>query len=158
MEETILKLEAASNALEPDAEQREIAEGKVWQFLNESYKELPFAPAWNSKIFNSQAELPIGPSRSLEDLLGHYNEHLIKSGGNLRSGRFMAYVSGGGLFSAALAEFISSSSNIYSALNFVSPGAVHMENQVIDWLIKEIGFPDTALGNIRNSFRFCEVL
>ena len=148
MEEDIIKFQEASKALEPDSDEREVSEYKVWQFLNQSYEELPFTPAWNSKIFNPQSELAIGPARSIDELLGHYDKNIVKSGGNLRSGRFMAYVSGGGLFSAALAEFITSSSNIFSALNFVSPGAVQMENQVIDWIIKEFGLPDTALGNI----------
>src|SRR5690625_4104006 len=47
-----------------------------------------------------------------------------------------------------LGDFLAAVSNVYAGVEYASPGAVAIENEVIDWLKKVFGFPETAVGNL----------
>lgn len=64
------------------------------------------------------------------------------------SPRYMAYIPGGGLFHAALGDFLAAVSNKYSGFASVSPGAVRLENATADWLAGVIGYPASAAGTL----------
>ncbi len=59
--------------------------------------------------------------------------------------RFWGWVLGTGTVSGALSEFLAASMNTMSAGGY-HHCAVHVENQVIDWIKKMLEFPDSASG------------
>ncbi len=59
---------------------------------------------------------------------------------------YLAYVPGGGLPTAALAEFISTLLNRYTGLAAAAPALCRLEADVLAWLAAEFGLPDTARG------------
>src|SRR3989338_1639414 len=59
---------------------------------------------------------------------------------------FMAYVPGGGLPSAALANFLGSYANRFTGLHEHAPLLVDWENVVIRWLCDAFDLPKTAFG------------
>lgn len=59
---------------------------------------------------------------------------------------YLAYIPGGGLYPAALADFISAATNRYTGVFFASPPLVQLEASVLDWFRDWMGFPATARG------------
>ena len=59
---------------------------------------------------------------------------------------YLAYIPGGGLFPAALADFISASTNRYTGVWMAAPALVQLEANVLDWLRDWMLFPPTTRG------------
>jgi aromatic-L-amino-acid decarboxylase len=59
---------------------------------------------------------------------------------------YLAYIPGGGLFTAALGEFLAQGLNRYSGLWQPSPAIVQIEENVTRWLCQIMGLPDSAQG------------
>jgi glutamate/tyrosine decarboxylase-like PLP-dependent enzyme len=64
------------------------------------------------------------------------------------SPRFMAYITGGGLFHSALGDLVAATANKYSGFESASPGAVRLENAVTNWLAEVIEYPETSAGTL----------
>ena len=67
---------------------------------------------------------------------------------NPASGGHLGYIPGGGIYTAAIADYLVDITNEYAGMYFASPGAVTMENKLIDWMKSIFGFPKTAIGNL----------
>jgi aromatic-L-amino-acid decarboxylase len=65
---------------------------------------------------------------------------------NTASPGYLAYVPGGGLFQAAMADLISNAVNRYVGVWMAAPGLVQLESNVIDWFREMIGFPSSGGG------------
>jgi aromatic-L-amino-acid/L-tryptophan decarboxylase len=59
---------------------------------------------------------------------------------------YLAYIPGGGLFSAALADFVAQGVNRYVGLWQPSPAAVQIEENVVRWLCDLFAYPAEAQG------------
>ena len=59
---------------------------------------------------------------------------------------YLAYIPGGGLFSAALADFVAQGVNRYVGLWQPSPAAVQIEENVVRWLCDLFSYPAEAQG------------
>ena len=59
---------------------------------------------------------------------------------------YLAYIPGGGLYAAALADFISAATNRYTGVWLAAPALVQLEANVLDWFRAWMGFPGTARG------------
>lgn len=59
---------------------------------------------------------------------------------------YLAYIPGGGLYSAALADFIADTTNRFTGIWQAAPVLVQLEANALDWLRDWMGFPETARG------------
>lgn len=59
---------------------------------------------------------------------------------------YMAYVPGGGIFPAALADLVSNTTNRFTGAWFASPALVQLEANVLEWFREWMGFPEEAGG------------
>ncbi len=59
---------------------------------------------------------------------------------------YLAYIPGGGLFPAALADFISATTNRYTGVWIAAPALVQLEANVLDWFRDWMGFPASTRG------------
>ncbi len=84
--------------------------------------------------------------RSLTELLDLYQKEVAETGINAASGKHMGYIPGGGVFTAALADFIAAVTNPYAGVHYASPGAATIENEVVNWLKSVFSFPDDSVG------------
>ncbi len=89
--------------------------------------------------------LPEAPGdwRSLLDSL--FDDYVPKSF-NTASPGYLAYVPGGGVFHAAVAELIASSVNRYVGVAAAAPALVQLEMNVIRWFCDILGYPSSAGG------------
>jgi aromatic-L-amino-acid/L-tryptophan decarboxylase len=87
-----------------------------------------------------EAGTPIGP------LLDHlFNDCIPRSFTTIGPG-YVAYIPGGGLFPAALADFIADTTNRFTGIWQSAPVLVQLEANALDWLRDWMGFPEPARG------------
>ncbi len=82
------------------------------------------------------------PRALLADLVGRVVPHSFTT----ISPGFMAYVPGGGLLHAAVADLVADTLNRYVTVWRAAPGLAEIERTVGRWLCDIIGFPASALG------------
>jgi len=63
---------------------------------------------------------------------------------------YLAFIPGGGIFPAALADFISATTNRYTGVWMAAPALVQLEANALDWLREWMDFPDEARGLFTN--------
>ena len=84
--------------------------------------------------------------RSLPELLELYQKQVAETGINAASGKHLGYIPGGGVFTAALADFIAAITNPFASVHYASPVAATIENEVINWLKSVFSFPENSVG------------
>jgi len=87
------------------------------------------------------------PPAALFDQLFH---ELIPRSFTASGPGYLAYIPGGGLFPAALADFIADTTNRYTGVWQAAPALVQLEANALDWLRAWMGFPDEARGLFTN--------
>ncbi|WP_310992036.1 pyridoxal phosphate-dependent decarboxylase family protein [Aequorivita marina] len=117
---------------------------KVTDYTNQFIAGLPKTKAFIEKSANS-LEIT-NRERSLTALLEVYQKEVAETGINAASGKHLGYIPGGGVFTAALADYIAAITNPYASVHYASPGAATIENEVVNWLKNVFSFPDTAVG------------
>lgn len=93
--------------------------------------------------------LPIGDEGTpLNVVVDHIERDVLLPGGHPASGGHLAYLTGGGLYEAALGDYLGAVSNKYPSVFFTGPGPVRMENLLVRWTADLVGYPDGAAGHI----------
>ncbi len=91
-------------------------------------------------------EPPPEHGTSLDRLLGQLFDEWIPHSFNSAGPGYLAYIPGGGLFPAALADFIAATANRYTGVAAAAPLLVQLEANVLDWLRDWMGFPPSTRG------------
>ncbi len=65
---------------------------------------------------------------------------------NAASGGYLAFIPGGGLYPAALADFVANAVNRFTGVWMAAPALVQLEANALDWLRDWMGFPATTRG------------
>ena len=145
------ELESEGRALEPMDEVRSHSFNHVLNYTTSFLDSVNSKPAYietedrGSAILNE--EICNEPS-SIEEALSLIEQSIDRPGLNPASGGHLAYVPGGGIPLAALGDLLAAITNRYAGVYYGSPGAVRLENLLIRWMSKIIGFPDSTLGNL----------
>jgi aromatic-L-amino-acid/L-tryptophan decarboxylase len=84
--------------------------------------------------------------QALEPLLDAYLNDWVPRTLTTNGPGYMAYVPGGGLFSAALADMVSDLTNRFTGARFASPPLVELEANTLRWFCDWMGMPDGARG------------
>jgi aromatic-L-amino-acid/L-tryptophan decarboxylase len=151
MDSLIKKIESQeelANQLDLDLLQREELLEKVAHFANDYLEDLRDANAFAQKEPQEDA-FRIGQSqKTIGEILTIFKENVAEPGIRASSGKHMGYIPGGGIYASALGDFLAAITNEYAGISYASPGAVAMENEVLNWLKKLFSFPETAVGNL----------
>lgn len=83
---------------------------------------------------------------ALEPLLEQLFRDWIPRSFTAPSPGYLAYIPGGGLYPAALADFIADTTNRYTGVWQAAPALVQLEANALDWLRDWMGFPPEARG------------
>ncbi len=141
-------LQKISQELEPSFKEREILNQQVLAFSNHFIENLESYPAY-VKGDPSIEKLTIkSGKKDLKELLVDFNSEVVLKGIKPASGKHLGYVPGGGIYTAALADFLASVTNEYAGIYYASPGAVTIENEALNWMKSVFGFPKDAVGNL----------
>jgi glutamate/tyrosine decarboxylase-like PLP-dependent enzyme len=152
LRDSILRLERGARALEPDSASRRELLDQVSRYAEEFLEKLPELPAFFETEDKGIAlrDSPIGDGpRSLEALLEHLRRDVDRPGLNPASGGHLGYIPGGGIYVSSLGDYLADVANRYAGVFFPSPGAVRMENMLLEWMQDLVGYPrETAAGNL----------
>jgi glutamate/tyrosine decarboxylase-like PLP-dependent enzyme len=85
---------------------------------------------------------------ALEQALDIFEQDVVRPGGNPASGGYLAYIPGGGIYHAAIGDFLAAATNKYAGIFFAGPGAVRMENMLLRWTAELVGYGTGWGGNI----------
>ena len=83
------------------------------------------------------------PAGELLDLLF---DRVIPKGFNTAGPGYLAYIPGGGVPHAAVADLIAGATNRYVGVFAAAPGLAQIETNVVSWFCRIAGYPETARG------------
>jgi aromatic-L-amino-acid/L-tryptophan decarboxylase len=135
--------------LEPGPKEMRELMGAATDFAVRFISSLPDAPAGDTKgAFDLAKQLSesFPPSTTgFPELLEIVEAGAMKSFNTTGPG-YLAFIPGGGLFAAAVADFIACIVNRFVNLAAPSPGLVQLEYNVIRWLCDLFDLPETSMG------------
>jgi len=142
-------LAAAASPLEPDAATRGALAGLTVAHAQGFLAALADGPSYAPWTEAAAAALAMpfpDAGRDPHAVLAEFDACVARPGIATASGRFAGYIPGGGLFHAALGDFLAAATNKYSGFAPAAPGAVRLENAVAAWLARVIDMPEGAAG------------
>jgi aromatic-L-amino-acid/L-tryptophan decarboxylase len=133
--------------LEPSLEEMRAMGEAALMFLGGFIEALPAAPASDLDLreLDGTREVPSDDGHPFPSLLEAV-EAGARKGFNTAGPGYLAYIPGGGLFAAALADFLACGVNRYVGVWHAAPRFVQMEQDVIRWLCDLFDYPDEARG------------
>jgi glutamate/tyrosine decarboxylase-like PLP-dependent enzyme len=150
----IKTLEAEARKLEPALKDRIPMTAGAVRYGQEFLETLPGQKAFTESHSKGAGllESPFSEEPELiQNLLELINREVDTPGLNPASGNHLGYIPGGGVYPAALADYLAAVSNRYAGVFFSSPGAVRMENMCIRWMCDLVGYPSATSGGTLTS-------
>ena len=147
----ILELEEAARPLDPDAGERGRLMEQVHAYVQGFLNELPERPAYNvdkSAVAALRELVPGGGTSEIEPLLELFDESVVRAGLVPSHGGHLGYIPGGGIYASSLGDYLAAVTNEYAGVRFTGPGAVEMEDLILDWMAELVGFPGGSDGNL----------
>lgn len=144
----INQLATISNQLEPSKQERNTQHQTAQQFANTFIEGIPNNKAYYGGEPNLGKLEIDGEAKSFDELLRIYKQEVAEKGINAASSGHLGYIPGGSIYASAIGDFLADVSNEYAGMYFGSPGAVAMEEAVLNWMKSVYGFPKTAIGNL----------
>lgn len=133
-----------SHPLEPDATEMRRLVDEAMRRIVDHIESLPSQPVFNTDDAADFARTLIEPmpeqGTSYEALLDHLFEECVPRSFNTASPGYLAYIPGGGIFHAAVADLIADSVNRYVGVNAAAPALVQLESNVVRWLCQIVGY------------------
>ncbi len=151
MKDKIKDLENIARLLEPGSNERSGIREKIIQYSEDFLDDIDELKAY---VFTEDKgagllEAPIQEDpENIEQVLELLLTNVDTPGLNPASGGHLGYIPGGGIYYAALGDYLADITNRYAGIFFASPGAVRMENMLIRWMAGLVGYPTTASGNL----------
>lgn len=151
------------NNLEPSQQERRLLQDAIGRYAENFLEKNPELQAYIAEGYDKKEgdhffEID-GQQYSIEELLQFIGDRVDKPGLNPASGGHLGYIPGGGIYTSALGDYLADVTNRYAGVFYASPGAVRMENALIDWVGREvIGFKKGFGGNITSGGSMANVI
>lgn len=144
----LAELDQVSRQLEIPASERTALLKKVGDYTSQFIAGLKQIKAFEEVNHPSKLLAIEENKKTIDQVLELYQSEVATKGVVAASGGQMGYIPGGGIYMAAIADFIAAATNPYAGIYYASPGAATIENEVLDWLKNIFSFPKTAVGNL----------
>jgi glutamate/tyrosine decarboxylase-like PLP-dependent enzyme len=144
----ILELENISKELEPSEVKRNEYLQQIQDYTNCFINDIEKTKAYSDKKVKQGVLSINGNKKPLNRLIEAYANEVADKGINAASGGHIGYVPGGGIYTSALADYLAAVTNEYAGLFYASPGAVTIENEILNWMKSIFGFPEDAVGTL----------
>jgi aromatic-L-amino-acid/L-tryptophan decarboxylase len=151
MIDQIKKLESEARALEPSPLDRQNIRKSVVDYGEHFLNSIATANAYNKEGSRGEGLLNApftDDPGNIDELMALIGNEVDYPGLNPASGGHLGYIPGGGIYYAALGDYLACVSNRFAGLYYASPGAVRMENMIIRWLCELMGLGPGAFGNL----------
>ncbi len=151
MLDKIAQLEKQSRLLEPDSPTRERLRNSVLNYTENFLNAVNEINAYNLEDTKGKGilDFPITDEPTdINQLIDSVEKNIDYPSLNPASGGHLGYIPGGGIYTSALGDYMADVTNRYSGVFFASPGAVRMENMLINWMGNIIGWEPGFVGNL----------
>ena len=151
MIEHIKQLETIARQLDPDALERQQWFKQVAAYSEGFLQGLDNTPVFVSDTDNGRSlyDFPISETgMDIDTALQLIQSNVDTPNLNPASPYFLGYIPGGGLYPAALGDYLAAISNRFAGVFYAAPGAVRMENMLLQWMADMVGYPATMAGNL----------
>lgn len=144
------ELEKKSTVLEPSANNRMQWEEAFTKYSKRYIDELNDKPSFSLENYDDDtlSNTDFRSENAIDDVLRLLKDHLEPPGLNPASGGHLGYIPGGGLYAAAVGDYLAAVTNKYAGVFYASPGAVRIENALINWTANVLGYNRGFGGNI----------
>lgn len=150
LKEQIKQLQKSSRVLEPDDEQRSDATALVQRYAEGFLERLGNAKTFIRTGYEDAAlsDADFSKPADMRQVVALLEQHMEHPGINTAHGGHLGYIPGGGIYAAALGDYLADITNKYAGVFYASPGAVRIENALIEWTAKLVGYKEGFGGNI----------
>ncbi len=150
MRNRLEQLEKMAVMLDPAAGQRKNMTEQAIDYAESFLEKLPGMKAFEvDGGLSDLLDQPFGEvAEDLADLLGTLDKAVNTEGINPASGGHLGYMPGGGIYPSALGDFLADVTNRYSGISYASPGAAKMEQHLVQWMTRLVGYPATSGGDL----------
>ena len=150
MRNRLEQLEKMAVLLDPAASSRTKMTGQVIDFSESFLGKLPGMNAFepNGGLSNLLDQSFGEEAEDLAGLLGTLDKAVNTEGINPASGGHLGYIPGGGIYPSALGDFLADVANRYSGVSYASPGAAKIEQHLVQWMTRLVGYPATSGGDL----------
>lgn len=149
MKDSIKNLENLGSVLSPDSIQRSLDWRTLVEFCSGFIDELENRNAFSlPHTLKHKLEINDLMPASITNILDELKIEMLNNGLNPASGGHLGYIPGGGIHMGALGDYLAAVTNQYAGINFGGPGAVKIENELIRWMCRLMGYPSDSLGNL----------
>jgi aromatic-L-amino-acid decarboxylase len=141
----------------PEAWGLELSEGQMRELMAratdrvvEHVLSLPSQPAADTEgaatVARSLIEAMPESATPLDDVLSLVFDRAVPKSFNSAGPGYLAYIPGGGIFAAAVADLIADAVNRYTGVWAAAPALVQLEPNVVRWFCDVVGYPPEAGG------------
>ena len=150
MRKRILGLEEESAGLEPSAGRRDKMTSQALDFAGSFLDRLADMKTFEPDQGRSKAlDQPFSEGAGeFSGLLETLDTAVLNEGIKPASGGHLGYIPGGGIYPAALGDYLADVTNCYSGVSFATPGAARMEQLLVRWMTELVGFPASSGGDL----------
>ncbi|MGM5470616.1 pyridoxal phosphate-dependent decarboxylase family protein [Flavobacteriaceae bacterium LMO-SS05] len=147
-----INTDTMSIGLEETKEDIQVLNSTISNFIDNFISELPNQKAFHNKTHQYKESDEMfeisNKTNDLNQLLQFYKSRVLETGLNPASGGHFGYIPGGGIYSSALGDYLAAATNRYAGVFYASPGAVRMEDALINWTGRLIGYEEGFGGNL----------
>jgi len=141
-----------NNSLEPDLPEirkmLELTSDKIIQFIQQNHNPVSYNADKSTQQAQLLREQLPQQETPLETILEQLFEHKIVHALPATHPGFMAYIPGGGIFYAALADMIAKVTNRYIGIEVTAPFLSQIETNVIQWFCEMVGYSNNSGGTL----------
>jgi len=135
--------------LDADLDETLVIQDAVVAFVHRFLETRPDSPATlppaSPDLIAALLAPPPAQGSSIDELLASFDA-AIGTGFDTTSPGFLSYIPTGGLFTSALGSFLGAVTNQYTGGQHAAPGAVAIEQSVINWMTSLFGLPEGSGG------------
>jgi glutamate/tyrosine decarboxylase-like PLP-dependent enzyme len=144
-------IEVNAKKLEPPSDILEGWTENTFSYAKEFLGHLSDSPVFATKddsaaFFSSETLAEQGTP--IIELIRQLKKNVIDPGLNPASGGHLGYIPGGGLYPAALGDYLAAVTNKYAGIFFAGSGAVRLENFLLRWMAGLFAYPESAAGHL----------
>ncbi len=124
----------------------ESATERILAYIESLPRQPSASPEGGADLARSLSEPLPESGRPAEELLDLLFQRVIPKGFNTAGPGYLAYIPGGGIPHAAVADLIADATNRYVGVFAAAPGLAQIETNVVSWFCQIAGYPTTARG------------
>lgn len=130
-------LDQRNQSMDPDPDTLQEWMDALAGYAQQFKAQIPTAKGYETNLSPTssiQTSLLKDTPTPLPEILADYRKSVMEVGLNAASGKHLGYIPGGGLIPGAIGDFVAAMSNVYAGIYFASPGAVRIENTLLEWM------------------------